>query len=284
MKPFQLPEWRKRQLNSLYRRKDQIITHATQQMDAVMRQAVESIWEHYERTGQYAEPSLNKMYLVGEHFYRTVVTEAYYSSKQEKTQQKGHKRLAAPWPIGLPRKLVDLEKIFRDRRYWPKIMKRNKAIVDRVRKSYLAKLQRKFRTVVPRLQAGIITPVEAKKQMLEAWEASKSRVELIFRTETATYYGKTQVNFFNSDPDIIGFLFDSVKDVARTEICRSRHGLIFRPRTKLLEENTPACHYNCRSHLIPLANTPYNRKLLDDPSRDPANHKLAPLPHGWRKR
>jgi len=163
-------------------------------------------------------------------------------------------------------------------------MKRNKAIVDRVRKAYLAKLQRKFRAIVPRLDANAITPAEAKKEMMSAWEASKSRVELIFRTETSTYFGKTQVNFFNSDPQIIGFLFDSVRDAARTEICRSRHGLIFRPRTKLLEQNTPACHYNCRSHLIPLANTPYNRKLLDDPSRDPANHKLAPLPHGWRTR
>jgi len=121
MKPFKLPDWRKRQLDELYRRKERIVGHASKPMESVMREAVDQIWEHYLKTGHYAEPTLNGMYAVGEHFYRNVVTEAYYASKEDKKQQeKGHKRLAGgPWPIGLPRKLVDLEKIFRDRRYWP---------------------------------------------------------------------------------------------------------------------------------------------------------------------
>jgi SPP1 gp7 family putative phage head morphogenesis protein len=148
---------------------------------------------------------------------------------------------------------------------------------------YLRKLGKKFQSILPKLDTNEMTPQEAKTELLEAWDASKSRVELIFRTETTTYFGKTQVAFFNGEPDIIGFLFDSIRDRSRTAWCKTRHGLVYRPNTKLLTENTPSCHWNCRSHLIPLADTPENRKMLEDPNRDPELKKVEPLPPGWRK-
>ena len=42
------------------------------------------------------------------------------------------------------------------------------------------------------------------------------------------------------------------------------------------------CHYNCRSDLIPLEDTPSNRRMLADPNRDPTKRKVVPLPPGWR--
>ena len=121
----------------------------------------------------------------------------------------------------------------------------------------------------------------AKKRMMSTFDATKSRVETIFRTETTTYFDQTQVRYFQSDPEIIGFLFDALLDSATTKICRSRHGLVYRPKTQELREVTGACHYNCRKHLIALANTEYNRKLLADPNRDPSKRKVAPLLPGW---
>lgn len=267
-------------------------------MESAMRDAVDYIMYHYEKTGQFMVPTLNSMYGVSDSFYRDVITAAFHSASKEKEAQRkneaipvdknkklqeGFKRMSGKWPTGIPKSLTGLEKIFRDRRYWPKIMKRSKRITDTVRKRYLSKLKIKFDGILPDLDNGIISPQEGKKVLMEAWEATKPRVELIFRTETTTYFGKTQVAFFADDDQIIGFLFDALRDRATTQWCRTRHGLIYRPGTKLLSENTPACHWNCRSHLIPLANIEYNRKLLEDPNRDPENRKVEPLPSGWRK-
>lgn len=286
MKPFVLPVWRKRQLNDKFRRQDLVTSQAISQMESAMRKAVDYIIDN-SHAGRMAEPTLNEMFLVSERFYRQVITEAWHSSKAEKKAQAGRRRLAASnIPTGMPRTLRGLEQIFRDKRYWPKILKRSDRLTERLRKAYLQKLRRKFRELQPRILAGEISPQEAKAKMMDAWDASKSRVQTIYRTETTKYFSRTQVAFFSSDPEIIGFLFDSVRDQTRTDICKSRHGLIFKPGStgpKGLTENTPALHWNCRSHLIALANTPYNRKMLADPDRDPNTHTLVPTPPGWRK-
>lgn len=283
MIPFKIPNWRKRLIDQKYQKKASVINQAVSSMETVMGEAIDYILEHFYKTGRYLEPSLAKMDQVSETFYRSVVTIAFHTASDEKKGAQGKKKLSSALPLGLPRTLKGMEKIFRDKRSWPVIMKRSKILTDRLRKQYLQKLQRKFKALLPRIQANAITPLEAKKAMMNTWDASKSRVELIFRTETTTYFSKTQTAFFSGDPEIIGFLFDSVRDTSRTVWCQDRHGLVFRPGTKELRENTPACHWNCRSHLIPLANTSYNRTLLEDPRRDPSNRKIAPLPPGWRK-
>lgn len=283
MKPFGLPAWRKAHIHEKFKRKDRVRDHAVASMERVMHAAVDYILEHWRATGRYVEPSLNAMYAVSEHFYRSVITEAFHSSKQEKHAQSGEKRLAKPGPIGLPKRLPQLEKVFRDHRYWPKVMKRSTKLTDRLRKQYLKKLERKFKEIVPRMDSGELTPAQAKEHLQSTWKASKSRVNTIFQTETTTYFARTQVAFFDGDAEIIGFLFDAKRHVTRTKWCDDRHGLVYRPGTALLYQNTPACHWHCYSHLIALANTPYNRRLLEDPDRDPSRRKVAPLPPGWRK-
>lgn len=281
MIPFKLPAWRKRQIADKFRRKNRVVTKAVRDMEKAMRTAVEFVVDQGIRTGHFHEPTLNEMFMVSEEFYRSVVTEAVDAAKYEKQDMAGRKNLAR-LPTGLPRRIKNIDQIFKDKRYWRRIMSRSKKLTERLKKQYLAKLRKQFEVIMPKIQAGEISPVDAKKAMVEVWETSKSRVETIFRTETTKYFAQTQVNFFKGDPEIIGFLFDSVRDLSRTEICRSRHGLIFKPNTKLLDENTPPCHYNCRSHLIALANTEHNRKLLGEEQRNPANVRLIPLPPDWR--
>lgn len=284
MKSFSIPQWRKQQIKNKYARKDRVIARAVRDMEAVMRKAVDYIVDSHV-TNEFKEPELEEMFNVSEKFYRSVVTNAWQASEQEKRAQAGKKRLAAINSPIVP-KLKDLESIFRDRRFWPSLMKRSGRLTERLRAAYLRKLKRKFKDLLPKILSGEMTPALAKKSMMQSWDASKSRVETIFRTETTKYFEKTQIAYFSQDPEIIGFLFDSIPDKSRTDICGSRHGLVYRPGTtgpKGLSENTPALHWNCRSHLIALANTPYNNKLLKDPDRDPKNRSVAPLPNGWRK-
>lgn len=287
MKPFVLPPWRKKHNRVIAKRKDTVINRAVSDMEQAMKKAVSTIIDHGVNTGTFHEPAMHEMFNVSEHFYRSVVDQAFRSSEDEKQAQKGKRRLAAAnLPTGIPRTLRDLEHVFRDKRYWPKIMKRSIGLTESLRTSYLKKLRRKFNELIPELMAGRLSPDDAKRRMMSAWEASKPRVELIFRTETTKYFAKTQIAFFNNDPEIIGFLFDSIPDKDRTNICKSRHGLVYRPGTTGktgLDYNTPALHWNCRSHLIALANTPHNRKMVEDPQRDPRRKSVAPLPTRWRR-
>lgn len=289
MKPFTLPPWRKRQINEKFKRKDRVISFAVKEMEKVMAKAVDEIYAHYQARGEFVAPTLNGMFAVSESFYRKVVEQSYYAAQDEKNAQLGKKKLAKAPPkipafTAIARaSLPGMEKVFRDKRLWPKIMKRSEMLTNRLRRQYTLKLRRKFNDIIPALRAGELSPKDAKDHLMKAWKASESRVETIFRTETTNYFGRTQVAFFEDDEDIIGFLFDSIRDKARTPICRTRHGLVYKPGTKELRENTPSLHWNCRSHLIALANTPSNRKLVADPQRDPTKKTVAPLPSGWRK-
>lgn len=264
-----------------YARKRRVINSAVDAIEAVMRDAIDYIFNHWDGTDRFPIPTLNGMYAVTDQFYRNAAIQSYEHFDEEKNAGVG-KKVAGTGKKKLA-SLKTMERIFRDKRKWSKTMKRSRTLTDRLRKQYQAKLRQKFEEIVPKMRDGTITPMEAKKEMVNTWGASKARVETIFRTETTNYFSKAQVDFFSDDEEIIGFLFDSLKDSASTDICRSRHGLIYKPGTKLLSDNTPALHWNCRSHLIALANTPENQKMLKDPGRDPAKKSVAPLPKGWRR-
>lgn len=284
MKPFKLPRAKQAQVNRKINLADRVTSKTVKAMEAVMHKAVGHILEGFEKTGHYLEPSLMDMFGVSENFYRDVTIAAFHSCQEEAGHSVRVKHLSAPRAaIGIPKRFRKLETALDDRRYWGKTMKRSKALTDRLRKQYQRKLRVQFEKLMPLILDGEISPEEAKKRMVEVWRTSESRVETIFRTETTNYFGKASVNFFEDSPDIIGFLFDSIRDSARTEICRSRHGLVYRPGSELLRKNTPSLHFNCRSNLIALANTPDNRRLLEDPARDPSKRKVADLPSGWRK-
>lgn len=283
MIPFSLTPNRKKIVNRQLRLKEQVISATIKQMDRVMESAVDEVIKRALDESPWKDPDLTGMFRVSEKFYRDVMTTGWECSEDEKKQIVSKKRLAKKIPgTKIPNSIRSLEDIFRDRRYWPAVMRRSEIITERMRRSYLQKLRRKFRDVVPRLMSGDWTPQEVKTRMREAWRTSKPRVETIFRTETTKFFTEVQVKFYKGDDSIVGFLFDSIRDNARTDVCRSRHGLVYRPGSQELDKNTPPCHYNCRSHLIPLANTPENIRMLEDPRRDPKKRVVAPLPKGWR--
>lgn len=116
---------------------------------------------------------------------------------------------------------------------------------------------------------------------LEA-KVSRARARTIVETETTRYYNDTRKTFYSAVESVIGFLFVAVRDHATTKWCRSRNGVVFIKGTDLLHKNTPPCHYNCRSELLPLSRlNPAHRKLLEDASRRAENNNLAPLLPHW---
>jgi SPP1 gp7 family putative phage head morphogenesis protein len=246
-------------------------------MDRVLKNAVNDVYTHWRETGKYKDPDLDSMYDVTEKFYRSTVEAAVTSCKRIDPRRK----LAAPPDGDLPEGPRALDRVVNNRRYWQRIMRRARALTGRAKTQYLKRLQVQFKRILPLLEIGDMAPREIKAKLAEAWRAPRARAETIFRTETTRYFSKAQVEFFNDNNNIIGFLFDSVRDTSRTSICQTRHGLIYRPGTELLHKNTPACHYNCRSHLIPLVDDPENQKMLADPKRDPTKVRVEPLPPGW---
>ena len=273
---------RQKQIALVERRQAAVVANARQSMFLVLEDAVDQIVTSYNQTGRYVAPDLSglddKMLL----FYRKLIRTAIVTSEQIKKMQDKKARLnTKPW--GIPTQIRKVKDVFEDTTYWRRIVARSYAYSNKLKKAYLQKLKTRFDQISPMIESGKLEPRIVKQEMRKAFEATKSRVETTFRTETTNYYGRTQIAYFKDDEDVIGFMFDSVRDTSRTEICRSRHGLIYRPDTKLLSENTPALHYNCRSQLIPLANTAENRRMLADPSRNPNTKKVVPLPRGWRK-
>lgn len=284
MIPFKLPPWRKAVIKKSTRRKSKVIHSTVYDMERVMHKVVEKIINTGFITGRYFQPSLNEINVISDRFYLSVIQEAFYSSEDEKKAQKGKKKLAGGLK-GIPKDLNDLAQVFQDKKYFKAIMNRSRRMSEKLKKAYLQKLKKKFKKLIPMITSGKITVADAKKEMREVWQASKSRVETIFQTETTNYFAKVQVEFFIDEPEILGFLFDSAGDSSTTDICRSRHGMIFRPDhtgKNSIAHNMPSCHFRCRSHYIPLANTPENRKLLEDTKRDPAKNVLVPLPKDWR--
>lgn len=289
MIPFTITQKERQKADHDIRRKDTIVDVASRALDHVLLAGVDHVFDRAMKGyDKFVPPPLKYFDQVFEAFYRSVVNAAVESAHSEnrivkEDVQIGKKKLAKKIPgTGIPNDIRFLEKFYRDP-LWQRTVKRYSVIGKRIRKSYNDKLMRKFREAVPKLRSGDLSPEEFKASMRQAWGASRGRVESIFRTETTKYFTEVQVKFYSGDDNIIGFLFDSIRDMSRTDICRTRHGLVYRPDSRLLKINSPPCHVNCRSHLLALANTPENLKMLKDPSRDPSKRSVAPLPKGWNK-
>ncbi len=282
-KSFRIPPWRKLQINRKYQRQMIVVAAAIAEMDHLFDYATEQVGLQALATGQFKEPNLSGADIIGERFYRRVITEGWKCAHEEALieKERGKQRLAAP-PKAAVKPLQFLVEFFGDVKSWGKILSRKNFLIERLKRAYLQRLKKRFNEILPELLSGKKTPQEVKIHLGQAWGSTRGRTENIFRTETTKYFTEAQISYFSgSDVDIIGYLFDSVKDSGRSLWCKSRHGLIYRPGTDLLRKNSPPCHWQCRSHLIALANTVYNRKMLADPERDPSLHPVESLPSGW---
>ncbi len=112
----------------------------------------------------------------------------------------------------------------------------------------------------------------------------RARARTIVETETTRYYNTARVNTYDQIETVGGYLYVIVRDAATTKWCRTRAGMVLLKGETTTRKNTPPCHWNCRSELLPLSRlNPLHRKLLEDVSLRPENRTLEPLPKGWNE-
>ena len=272
---------RKTVLPKVEKRQQRLVDYGVAIILKAQESGINQVVENFSVTGRYKDPNLDKVDALFLDFYERIVTSSIFTA-QETARQQMPKKLSKHEDMGLPKGVRKAREVIKDKRFWRRLKKRADRASKRYKQRYLKELRKKFAQIIPAFQRGDLTIKEIKDNLQANMRFTKSRAETVFRTEVTNYYANAQVAYFEEEEAIIGFIFDAVRDSGSTSICRQRHGLIYRPNTKLLTKNTPSLHYNCRSHLIPLANTAQNRKMLLDPSRDPTKKKVPPLPKGWR--
>lgn len=114
-------------------------------------------------------------------------------------------------------------------------------------------------TTIRELLAAALQEGSSVATVMEALQAAMvghfgaARAENIARTEATTAYNQGRLQAFLQAPDLVAALqFMAVLDARTTDICQHRDGLVFKLDDPLLRENTPPCHFQCRSLLSPV--------------------------------
>lgn len=139
--------------------------------------------------------------------------------------------------------------------------------------------------ILPQPATG--TPI-SRDTLLQRIQATLSvgtqRADNIARTELTNAYNRGRVSMGLRSVLMEAFRFLAIADSRTTEICRSRDGMIIEAtNTALLNANTPALHFRCRSTLSPVLPrvNRRHRAWMSDPTRRPQNRTLSDLLPGW---
>ena len=139
--------------------------------------------------------------------------------------------------------------------------------------------------ITPQVDTG--DPISRKdllKRIEKTLNVGRNRAETIARTELTNAYNVGRVDMARKSTLVEAFRFIPIEDTRTTDICRSRQGLIIpADDTLLLNANTPALHYRCRSTLSPVLPrvNAQHQQFMKDPSRRAQNRALVPLLEGW---
>lgn len=200
-------------------------------------------------------------------------------------------RLAYP-DIKLPkslRALMDLYDRWKRGKYTPA---RPKKLADKIAKEYLKKVKDVWeKHSGPFREGKTASLADTAKAIRQVSGAESSRVQTIVRTETTSYYNQGRQAIYDESEDVTHYLFLAIRDKGTSPWCtpkttngkRGRHGLVYAKGDPLLELERPACHYNCRSEIVPLSpKNPSHLRLIQDASIQRRNVKCYPLLPGWR--
>lgn len=139
--------------------------------------------------------------------------------------------------------------------------------------------------IVP--QAGTGDPI-GRRELLSRIESTlnvgRVRADNIARTELTSAYNVGRVEMGKRSSLVEAFRFLAISDNRTTPICNSRNGMIIPAGdTDLLNANTPALHFRCRSTLSPIMPrvNAAHRGFIADASRRAENRQLVALMPGW---
>lgn len=249
---------------------------------------VDRIVRELDRTGKPPEIDFEEFFV--KHYFdaaRTGLKVAETEDELEKRWRLARKPPIVRVPASL-KKLRDLYDQWRKGRYTPK---RPVAVAERIKKAYLEKVQSVWAKYSKEFREGSeANQREVVRKIREAAEVVVSRAQTIVRTETTNYYNQARKEYYDDSEDVTHYLFMAVRDQATTKWCspktqggkRGRSGLVYAKTDPLLEQEKPACHWNCRSELLPLVpDNPSHEKLIRDRSIQRRNVQCHPLPKGW---
>ncbi len=247
---------------------------------------VKDILESLQKTGKANFPSkIIERHLLA--LYFGVLGEAANSADIE--TKAIDKRLAKP-PI--PKSLRELKELYDLYRKTGRLPKGLKDMAQKIKEQYLKKTQSVWKKYSEDFRSGTeATQADVLRKVEKAADTVRSRAQTIVRTESTNFYNETRKEIYDQSDAITHYLFLAIRDQATTKWCsdkviqgkRGRHGLVYSKDDPLTAKETPACHWNCRSEMVPL--TPFNprhKRLIEDYSKHRHQNNCHPLPKGWR--
>lgn len=209
-----------------------------------------------------------------------VTEEAIRSVKNPVKKTKAD--LAKPPKGRMPRTLKGLMELWDEWRARTYIPPREREFAKRVKTEYLKKIRSVWEKESYAFRTGKTTKDDVIQKVQEASKSSHARAKLIVETETTRYYNSTRKAIYDLSNDVTHYLFIAIRDQRTTKWCKTRDGLVYEKGSDFLKRETPPCHWNCRSEIVPLTPmNPSHLKLIHDKSIQRGNRKPEPLPKGW---
>lgn len=249
---------------------------------------IDRILKHLEESGK--PPELDLESLLIEHYFDVTRQAIRIATEEEEFDTRPTQRLALPKPR-IPESLKKLKELYDKWRKGQYTPRRPKKIATQIQRAYLERIQDVWQKHSEDFRSGdVATQREVVKEIKKAMDTTVARAQTVIRTETTNYYNQARRDYYDESQDVTHYLFMAVRDAATTPWCtpntingmRGRHGLVYKKGSLVLTKETPGCHWNCRSELLPLSPlNPYHLKLIKDASIQRANVECFPLPRNW---
>lgn len=251
--------------------------------DAAIKDMDEWVFKALWERGRFAHDEIDFLDLVIEHSYRTMVESTRDAEKSPGEQTRS--ALAGPPNSRIPRGLKALKEAYDLWRKRRNLTPRQKTIAKKMKDAYIKRVESIWERFGETFRQGKSYNLNDVREVLRKGDMAESRVHTIVQTETTHYYNKARRDLYDQSNDVTHYLFMSIRDQATTKWCKTRHGVVYAKGDPLLETETPPCHWNCRSEILPL--TPQNPRhlaLINDKSRARRHRTCEPLPPGWNRR
>lgn len=249
----------------------------------------DSVDELIDQLKEGRQPKLDLERFFIEHYFQVHIESLKIAQKERELEKNPKTQLGIRFPKKMPKSLAEIMKLYdlwRKGQFKPKAPAKQ---AEKIKKKYLDKVQSVWHKYSKPFREGdVFTQNEIRDQIKQTAETTKSRAKTIVRTETTKYYNQVRRAYYDESPDVTHYLFLAIRDNATTRWCsakttlgmRGRHGLVY--KKDAVGKETPPCHWNCRSEIVPLTiENPAHKKLIEDKSIQRQNVKCWPLPKGW---
>lgn len=243
----------------------------------------EEILQNAEKTGRMKLSDVDFSPIVMQHSYE-ILKSGISSAARRPTVR--YQRMAAPPKAKIPKSLKALRIMWDEWRKKKVIPPRQREIAEKLKKAYCDKVQSVWVKYGEEFRSGNTASVtKAVDKIKQGADVTYSRAKMIVETETTYYYNRARRDMYDESPDVTHYLFVAIRDHATTKWCKTRNGVVYSKGDPLLEKETPPCHWNCRSEILPLTKlNPAHAVLIEDKSKQRRNRTCEPLPKGWTGR